>query len=187
MKRENIWNIPNILSIGRIIIAIVIIYMIFAQFDIIPIAIVFTIGMLTDFFDGIMARAFKQKTEFGRKIDIIADRILLIGVMIAFVIEFSMRGIITPPKMLEIALLMTREIFALPFALLLMLSQKKIPKVRFVGKVTTFAQGVSAPVVLLGIFYPVLSFSVYLAITTAIIGIVSATYFMKDSLKETQK
>ena len=186
MKRENNWNIPNTLSIARIIIAIVVIYMIFAQFDIISIVVVFTIGMLTDFFDGIIARAFKQKTKFGRKIDIVADRILLIGVLIAFVIESSMSGLITPPKMLEIALIMTREIFSLPFALLLLLSQKEIPKVRFVGKVTTFAQGISTPIVLLGIFFS-FSFSIYFALATSILGLISAIYFMKDSLKAVQK
>jgi CDP-diacylglycerol--glycerol-3-phosphate 3-phosphatidyltransferase len=186
MKRENIWNIPNSLSVVRIIIAIVVIYMIFAQAGIIPIVVLFTIGMITDFFDGEIARKFKQKTEFGRKIDVIADRILLIGAMTAFVIEFSMRGIITPPKMLEIALVMTREIFCLPFALLLILSQKEMPKVRFVGKLTTFMQGISVTIVLLSIFYN-LSFSIYFAAATAIIGLISAIYFMKDSLKETQK
>jgi phosphatidylglycerophosphate synthase len=186
MKREKRLNIPNFLSVARIIIAIAVIYMIFAQVDIVPIVVLFTIGMITDFFDGEIARRFKQKTEFGRKIDVVADRILLIGAMTAFIIEFSMRGIIAPPKMLEIALVMTREIFSLPFALLLVLSQKGMPKVRFFGKLTTFMQGISVPIVLLGIFYN-FSFSVYFAVATAVIGLISAVYFMKDSLKEIQK
>ena len=186
VKKENIWNIPNSLSIARIIIAFIVIYMIFAEVDIIPIVVLFTIGMITDFFDGQIARNFNQKTEFGRKIDIIADRVLLIGTMIAFVVEFSIRDMITPLKMLEIALVMTREIFSLPFALLLILSKKEIPNVRFAGKLTTFAQGVSIPIILLGIIFN-FWFSIYFAIATSIIGLVSAIDFMKDSLRATQK
>lgn len=186
MRREKIWNIPNTLSIIRILIALALIYMVFAQIEIIPIVVLFVIGMLTDFFDGHIARRFNQKTEFGRKIDIIADRILLIGMMIAILIEFSIRGILSPAKLLEIALVMSREIIAFPFALLLLISGKELPHSRFIGKLTTFVQGIVVPIVLLSIFFEI-SFSIYLAIATGIIGAISASYFIKDSLAEEVK
>ena len=182
MKKEKIWNIPNTLSIARIIIALALIYMVFAQFRIISIVIVFTVGMITDFVDGIIARVFKQKTEFGRKIDIIADRVLLVGVMTAVVLEFTIRGIITPSNLLEIALVMSREIIAFPFALLLLISGREIPPARFIGKLTTFMQGIVVPIILLSIFFEI-KFSFYLAILTGIAGVVSASYFIKDSLE----
>ena len=186
LKEENIWNIPNTLSIIRIIIALVLIYLVFAQIEIIPIVVLFAIGMLTDFFDGHFARRFKQKTEFGRKIDIIADRILLVGVMLAIILEFSIRGILAPADLLNIALIMSREIISLPFAILLLISGREIPHSRFIGKLTTFVQGIAVPIVLLSIFFDV-GFSTYLAVITGIIGAVSAGYFIKDTLSEEVK
>ena len=186
VKEENIWNIPNTLSVIRIMIALVLIYMIFAQAEIAPIIILFTIGMLTDLFDGHIARKFRQKTEFGRKIDIIADRILLIGVMLAIVLEFSIRGLLAPADLLNIALIMSREIISFPFAVLLLISGKDLPHSRFIGKLTTFVQGIAVPIVLLSIFFEI-GFSVYLAAINGIIGIISAGYFIKDSLAEEVK
>jgi len=65
-KKENIWNLPNLLTLFRIIFAFVAAYFIFAGFDIVYIVVAFIIGMLTDFFDGLVARTFNLKTEFGR-------------------------------------------------------------------------------------------------------------------------
>ncbi|MAP24009.1 MAG: hypothetical protein CMM87_00545 [Rickettsiales bacterium] len=41
----------------------------------------FFIAGLTDFFDGMIARAFKQETSLGKILDPIADKVLIIGVL----------------------------------------------------------------------------------------------------------
>jgi CDP-diacylglycerol--glycerol-3-phosphate 3-phosphatidyltransferase len=87
MEKENIFNIPNALTLIRILITFPLIYLIFTDASILYIALIFIIGMLTDFFDGFIARNFNLKTEFGRKFDMFADRILMIGTAVSFLIK----------------------------------------------------------------------------------------------------
>ena len=47
--------------------------------------IIFGVAMLTDLFDGMIARKFNAVTNFGKFIDPIADKLLVICVMMAFV------------------------------------------------------------------------------------------------------
>ena len=84
--KENIWNVPNVLTFSRIIITFLTIFFIFAGFNIVYIVIAFVIGMITDCHDGQIARRFHLTTEFGRQFDMIADRVLMIGVALAAII-----------------------------------------------------------------------------------------------------
>ena len=70
-------NIPNLLTIGRILlIPLLVIFLLdgkeLAAFW------VFVLAGVTDALDGFLARVLKQKTEFGAFIDPIADKLLLI-------------------------------------------------------------------------------------------------------------
>ena len=56
MKHENIYNVPNLISLTRVLLTFFIIYGIITKIEITIIAIAFVIGMLTDFFDGQIAR-----------------------------------------------------------------------------------------------------------------------------------
>ena len=180
---ENIWNVPNTLTLIRILITFITIYFIFAEYNIIVIAILFALGMLTDFFDGQIARRFNQTTEFGRKFDVIADRFLMVSVGLAFIVSYSIDGLLTRPHILQIIMIMSRELIALPVAIILMWSRKKIPKVRWIGKATTALQGFTFPAIILSIHYPFFCFSVYMALITAVCGIASGLTFINDALK----
>lgn len=180
---EKVWNIPNSLTLLRVVITFVVMYMIFADFSVILIVILFSIGMITDFLDGQIARRFKQTTEFGRKFDMIADRFLFIGTLIAIIVDFSIQGILGKYYMLQIFMLMAREVLSLPMALIVLTAGKGIPKARNIGKLTTVLQGVAFPAVLLGIYYPVFGFSIYLAGLTAVVGAISAVYYIHDAFK----
>ena len=179
-KKENIWNLPNLLTLFRIIFAFVAAYFIFAGFDIVYIVVAFIIGMLTDFFDGLVARTFNLKTEFGRQFDMIADRILIVGVALAFIIKFNMLGILTGSHYFQIIFMLLREILTTPIALVTMSIGAGIPQVRFIGKATTVMQSVTFPAILLSIFYEIFSFSLYFAIATGIIGFIASIYYIYD-------
>jgi len=181
MKKENIWNVPNFLTLLRVIIFFVIVYMIVNNYELWNIMIIFIIGMLTDFFDGQIARYFHVETEFGAKFDIIADRILMIGTVIALIISFSLKGILNGWYLFQIILILSREILLLPIVVWITFSRKfVIPKVKFIGKLTTFMQAVAFPLVLVNMIYLHLQFSIYFAVITSIIGMISAFTFIKD-------
>jgi CDP-diacylglycerol--glycerol-3-phosphate 3-phosphatidyltransferase len=173
---EQIKNIPNLLTLIRVIITFVIFYLIFAEFSFTAIAILFVIGMITDGLDGYIARHYNQMTEFGRKFDMVADRFLLIGTIGAIVTYNLYVGYFNRFELLLIFLILSREIISFPFAIAAFFSGKLLPQVRKIGKLTTVLQAISFPFVLLK-----LDFAVYFVVLTAAVGIIAGMAYVYDT------
>jgi CDP-diacylglycerol--glycerol-3-phosphate 3-phosphatidyltransferase len=78
---EKNFNIPNFLTVIRILLVPVFIYYLFKEelfYNILAFAI-FLIASITDLVDGYLARKWNQTTEFGKFLDPLADKILVIG------------------------------------------------------------------------------------------------------------
>jgi cardiolipin synthase (CMP-forming) len=88
-------NLPNILTIFRILIIPILIYSFYIPglFSNLIVAALFLLASITDFFDGYFARLFKAQSNFGRCLDPIADK-LLIAVAIIMLIHFGNKNII---------------------------------------------------------------------------------------------
>lgn len=72
LNKERFWNIPNVLSLYRLVIFPVILYWIFSgQQNIV--AVFIAISLFTDWLDGIIARTFNMQTRIGAKLDSWAD------------------------------------------------------------------------------------------------------------------
>ncbi len=184
---ENIWNVPNTLTLLRVLITFITVYFIFAGYGVVTIVVLFAIGMLTDFFDGQIARRFNLTTKFGAKFDVMADRFLMGGVALAFIINYGLAGTLTRYHILQILMIMARELIALPVAIIAMSSGKGIPKVKWIGKITTALQGFTFPAIVLSVTYPVFGFSIYMSFVTAIVGIVAGMTFIGDVIKSEEK
>lgn len=182
MKKENIYNTPNALSSLRILLTIVLIVLVILDINIITLVIIFSIAALTDFFDGQIARRFNLKTEFGRKLDMIADRILWIGFSITIIIFYTLRDRLILLHILSFVAIMSREIITAPF-FILTLKKATIPHAKKIGKTVTFLQGVAIPALLIHINYPEFYLSPILTITTGILGVVSAGCYIRDMKK----
>lgn len=74
-------NVPNRLTILRMALIPVIILLIALQCYLVA-AILFTIGAITDFLDGYLARKYKVVTVFGKFLDPVADKLLVLTSMI---------------------------------------------------------------------------------------------------------
>lgn len=70
--KEKFWNIPNSLSLYRLLIFPVLLYWIFVGRENL-VAIFITLNLFTDWLDGIIARAFNMQTKIGAKLDSWAD------------------------------------------------------------------------------------------------------------------
>lgn len=80
-------NLPNQLTISRIILTFVFMFFIFSQgltFKILAL-LVFTAAALTDLFDGRIAKARNLITDFGKIMDPIADKILVLAAFLSFI------------------------------------------------------------------------------------------------------
>jgi phosphatidylglycerophosphate synthase len=82
LKRE-ILNIPNSLSLSRIILLPLLFLLTFLKMDYLFLISYIVIGS-TDYFDGKIARKFNQTSEFGKTIDSVADLFFYLGTL-AFV------------------------------------------------------------------------------------------------------
>ena len=81
------FNIPNTLTLLRALGVPLFLYLfLVAQ---LPVAsfLVITIGAITDYLDGKIARALNQTSEFGAKFDPTVDRLYIAAVIIAFAIK----------------------------------------------------------------------------------------------------
>jgi len=82
------WILPNHLTILRIILAILLIYLFLNDFQSrLWLIIIFLVASLLDLFDGSVARALNEKTHLGAFLDILADKILILPVAIFILIE----------------------------------------------------------------------------------------------------
>ena len=101
-------KIPNILTIGRIIIVpiFVVTFFIPGLFgDLIPFFL-FVIASFTDYLDGLLARLFKEESKLGELLDPIADKILVAAALILLV----MNGTIKNYEVIAAIIILTREI-----------------------------------------------------------------------------
>ena len=100
-------KIPNILTIGRIIIVPIFVYFFIPGFfgDLIPFFL-FAIASFTDYLDGLLARMFKEESKLGELLDPIADKILVAAALILLV----MNGTIKNYEVIAAIIISTREI-----------------------------------------------------------------------------
>ncbi len=96
-KRHTFYWLPNALTLGRIALIPILIGGILAvghnlqnPFNAPKFVItLFAICALTDFLDGYFARKWNLVSDFGRMLDPIADKLLVAGCLIAFMINFG--------------------------------------------------------------------------------------------------
>jgi len=99
------WTLPNILTILRLAAAptvpLVILY--FQQPLSYSIAlIIFIIAGVTDFIDGYLARLWKQETAFGKMMDPIADKAMVIMALMVLLHPFKFDPLIVIPTLIII-------------------------------------------------------------------------------------
>ena len=129
-NKKQILTIPNLLSLFRLLLIPVIIWLYQCKHDYLAAASVTVLSGATDIIDGIIARKFNMVSDFGKILDPIADKLTQITVLFCLVSRF-------PVMALPLSILIVKEIIA---AITNMLTIKKTDKVMgavWHGKVTT--------------------------------------------------
>ena len=140
-------QIPNILTIGRIIIVPIFVLTFFIPGffgDLIPFFL-FVIASFTDYLDGLLARLFKEESKLGELLDPIADKILVAAALILLVIH----GVIKNYEVIAAIIILTREI--LISGLREFLAKGSITmQVTSLSKLKTFIQMIAIAILLTG-------------------------------------
>ena len=140
-------KIPNILTIGRIIIVpffVVAFYLPGFYGDVIAFSL-FIVASFTDFLDGLLARMFKEESKLGELLDPIADKIIVAAALILLV----MNGTIKNYEVVAAIIILTREIIISGLREFLAKGQIKMP-VSNLAKLKTFLQMFSIAILLTG-------------------------------------
>ena len=140
-------KIPNILTIGRIIIVPIFVLTFFIPGlfgDLIPFFL-FALASFTDYLDGLLARMFKEESKLGELLDPIADKILVAAALILLV----MNGTIKNYEVIAAIIILTREI--LISGLREFLAKGRVTmQVTSLSKLKTFIQMISIAILLTG-------------------------------------
>lgn len=104
-------------------------------------AIIFLVISLTDFLDGYIARKYNQITDFGKFLDPLADKILVISAFVIFVAQGTLSPIIT-------IVVITRE-FLVTSIRLVAAGKGNVIAASMSGKLKTVSQIVAVMAILL--------------------------------------
>ena len=109
------WTIPNILTVLRLLAApgVAIMFLYFTR----PWAdwfalVLFVVAAITDWFDGYLARSWRQETKFGAMLDPIADKaMVVIALCVIAGLSSVGRDVMDPWILLPATVILFREVF----------------------------------------------------------------------------
>ncbi|MDC0126459.1 CDP-diacylglycerol--glycerol-3-phosphate 3-phosphatidyltransferase [Candidatus Pelagibacter sp.] len=140
-------KIPNILTIGRIIIVpfFVLAFYLPGFYGDLTACVLFVIASFTDFLDGMLARMMSEESKLGELLDPIADKIIVATALILLV----MSGTIRHYEVIAAIIILTREILISGLREFLARGQIKLP-VTNLAKLKTFLQMIAIALLLTG-------------------------------------
>jgi cardiolipin synthase len=141
--------VPNLLSFFRLLMVPVFLYLIIVGFDLLAL-VVLVVATATDFFDGLIARTFRQVSRLGQLLDPAADRLFIFVALIGL----ALREIL--PWWLVVAII-GRDVLLLVLGIVLAnVGYGPLP-VHQLGKLATFCLFWGLPVIVLGHAFPVIA------------------------------
>ena len=140
-------KIPNILTIGRIILVPIFIgtyYLPGAMGDWIPF-IIFVLASFTDFLDGVLARLNKEESKLGELLDPVADKIIVGSALVLLVMDDTIKDY----EVIAAIIIMIREILISGLREFLAKARITIPVTKL-AKFKTFIQMFAIAILLTG-------------------------------------
>ncbi len=92
---KRIWTVPNVLTMLRMAL-LPVYWLMMYQNRMMPALGVYVAASLTDLADGYIARKYHQITNFGKLMDPLADKLMVLSVMLSFVLPMGGREAILP-------------------------------------------------------------------------------------------
>ncbi|WP_041798228.1 CDP-alcohol phosphatidyltransferase family protein [Rhodopseudomonas palustris] len=168
-------SIPNIITLGRILLVPVIVWAIASNEMAVAFA-VFVIAGVSDAIDGFLAKRFNMSSELGALLDPLADKALLVSIYVSLGIWGAI------PRWLVI-LVVSRDIMIVGAVIISWLFGKPVPmKPLMVSKLNTVAQVGFAALVLgaLGFGFEPAPYDLVLMILVTLLTLLSVSFYLVE-------
>ncbi len=133
-------NLPNKLTLGRIL-CVPLFIVLYLKDYYVAATVVFCLAAATDALDGYLARKYHLVTNFGKIMDPLADKVLVIAAFVCMVQEQVVPGWV-------VILILTRE-FAIAGLRTVAAAEGKVIAAGVTGKIKTILQMIAIPLLLL--------------------------------------
>ena len=181
-KTNNNMNWPNFVTFTRIALipAVILVYYSSIQGNMIWAAAVFAVASLTDWLDGYLARELNLTSDFGAFIDPVADKVLVVVVLVFLVSIYPSIWFVIPT-----CIIIAREVMVSALREWMASSNRRnIVAVVFMGKLKTTVQMIAIIVLIASdpagepLFW---QFGYVLLYTSAILSLWSMLYYFKSA------
>lgn len=107
-KGRKVYSLPNILTISRIVVIPVIFLSIYIHTTLWSVlaAVLFIVAAVTDYLDGYLARSRNEVSAFGRLLDPIADKLLVVSALLIIVAN----KMVLPISYIPVIVILCREV-----------------------------------------------------------------------------
>lgn len=127
---KQVFTLANIITLSRLVLCIPIFYLLWTEGPTSTVTALFAVAAASDMFDGYAARKRNEVSSLGKLLDPVADKILVVGTLIAF----AARRIIPLAWLIMLA---AKELAMLLGGLILLRNKQRIIAARLSGKVAT--------------------------------------------------
>ena len=154
MKKASL-NLPNTLSLIRVLLVPVFVVTLICMRDIeiwgiiVPI-VVYALTALTDMLDGKIARKYGLVTDFGKFIDPLADKFMVLASMITILLWMALRGEMTQALVFVgvVLVILLRELAVTSLRLVVAGKSGIVVAASMLGKIKTVSQMVGTVIIL---------------------------------------
>ncbi len=156
MNKKTVLNVPNTLSIIRVLLVpVFVLTLVFMRnieiWGLVVPALVFLLTALTDMLDGKIARKYNLVTDFGKFIDPLADKFMVIGSQIAILAHLFLIGESTEALvfMAVVLIILLRELGVTSLRLVVAGNSGIVVAASMLGKIKTVSQMIGTVVIIL--------------------------------------
>ena len=129
-SQKKILTIPNLLSLFRLCLIPVMIWLYCVKRDSLGTTLVLLLSGATDVADGLIARRFHMVSDFGKAFDPVADKLTQISMLVCLITRF-------PYMLIPLLCLTVKEVASASLHLLVIRKTGVVPAAVWHGKVTT--------------------------------------------------
>ena len=174
MRNKNIFTIPNILSMFRLLLLPVIVYTYMNQKDYVLSGTLLVISGVTDLLDGYIARTFNMMSDLGKILDPVADKATQAVVLLCLITRF--RWLVIP-----FICILIKELFMSCIGMIVIKETGEVHGAVWHGKFATFM--LDFMIIVHIVFYNIsYSISIILTMISTVLILLSFYLYAKENI-----